>query len=98
MEELARSALNPWRGNEVFPRHAFQVSLNHSEQARDLRVSYGTKLSHHDFWLFGFDQMMNLNPIFLAAGSLPVEKAIAGGFEFELCARATPRPVCELKS
>src|SRR6266550_689963 len=67
VEELASSALNPWRRNEVFSHHAFQVSLNHPEQPGDLRFGYGAKLIHHDLWLFGFDQVMNLNPGFLCA-------------------------------
>ena len=31
VEELAGSALNAWRRNEVFSRYTFQVRLNHAE-------------------------------------------------------------------
>ena len=82
IEELARSALNSGRRHEVFLRNSFQITLNHPIQSRDLCFGCRTKLVHHNFWLLSLDQVMNLDPAFLAASSFSIEKAIAGSLGF----------------
>jgi hypothetical protein len=80
-EELAASTLESHRGNPVLALKPVHVGFHDAEQPRLLVLRGGSQRCDDELGIFGFDEVMNLDPGFGFRSGFPVQHRIRGGLD-----------------